>query len=59
MKEHNLVHYNMYIIYRHRIAGEFGGELNLAVWKSASTTTKSKYATVSYFHNNMAWDEVK
>ena len=30
------------------IAGKFGGELNLAVWRSTSTTAKLKSAKISY-----------
>ena len=32
----------------YRIAGKFDGELNLAVWRSAFTTTKFKSANISY-----------
>ena len=34
----------------YRIARKFGGELNLAVWWSSSTTAKLKSAKISYFH---------
>ena len=33
---------------RYRIAGKFGGELNLAVWRSAFATAKLKSAKISY-----------
>ena len=34
----------------YRIAGKFGGELNLAVWRTAWATTKLKSAKISYLH---------
>ena len=34
----------------YRIAGKFGGELNLAVWRSIITTAKLKSAKISYSH---------
>ena len=34
----------------YRIAGKFGGELNLAVWRSTFATAKLKYANISYLH---------
>ena len=36
--------------YYYRIAGKFGGELNLAVWRSIITTAKLKSAKISYLH---------
>ena len=35
---------------KYRIAGKFGGELNLAVWRSIITTAKLKSAKISYSH---------
>ena len=44
----------MYMVYR--IAGKFGGELNLAVWRFAPTTVKLKSANISYTHIHVyAW----
>ena len=37
----------------YRIAGKFGGELNLAVWQSASATAKLKSANSSYLYMYM------
>ena len=34
----------------YRIAGKFGGELNLAVWRSVFATAKLKSANISYLH---------
>ena len=34
----------------YRIAGKFGGELNLAVWRSTFATAKLKCANISYLH---------
>ena len=35
----------------YRIAGKFGGELNLAVWRSAFATTKLKSTNISYVYS--------
>ena len=34
----------------YRIDGKFGGELNLAVWRSSFATTKLKSTNISYLH---------
>ena len=34
----------------YRIAGKFGGELNLAIWRSTFATAKLKCANISYLH---------
>ena len=34
----------------YRRAGKFGGELNLAVWRSVFATAKLKSANISYLH---------
>ena len=34
----------------YRIARKFGGELNLAVWRSQLATAKLKSASISYLH---------
>ena len=41
---------HMSSIYIYRIAGKFGGKLNLAVWQSIITTAKLKSAKISYSH---------
>ena len=38
----------VYSVYR--IAGKFGRELNLAVWRSAFATAKLKSTNISYLH---------
>ena len=37
----------------YRIAGKFGGELNLADWRSVFATAKLKSANISYLHINI------
>ena len=39
-----------YTLDMYRIAGKFGGELNLVAWRSTFATAKLKYASISYLH---------
>ena len=43
----------------YRIAGKFGGELNLAVWRSAWATVKLKSAKISYSHIYIWWSRTE
>ena len=45
-KKNSQGHNTARVIYR--IAGKFGGELNLAIWQSARTTVKLKSTKISY-----------
>ena len=52
---HNIRQSVMVVTCKYRIAGKFGGELNLAVWWSARATAKLKSANVSYSHIIYVW----
>ena len=50
-----LIHRNNTILLLYSIAGKFGGELNLAVWRSTFATAKLKSANISYLYNNILY----
>ena len=43
------ISFDAHVVY-YRVLGKFGGELNLAVWRSDFVTVKLKSANISYLH---------